>query len=139
MLDLFNNKYAFLKKQPKYEFIIVIIIVALLFILLRYIDHKEVYDHYKTKGLVSCDANASTCTIKTALPTNVNFDDIALNNNYLNYEILSKELVVDEENYQTYYELTLSTTTSLTNQEIVDLNFYYNKQRIITKIKEKMF
>ena len=140
MLNLFNNKYAFLKKQPKYEFIITIMISLLLFILLNYINTKEIYNHYKTKGLVSCSNSVDTsCTIKTALPTNINFDLITLNNNYLDYEILSKELIVDEQNYQTFYELTLSTNTSLTNQEIVDLNFYYNKQRIITKIKEKMF
>ena len=35
--------------------------------------------------------------------------------------------------------MVLSTSNNLNNNEIVDLNFYYNKQRIITKIKNKMF
>ena len=62
-----------------------------------------------------------------------------LNNKNLDYEFVSKELKVDEEAFASYYEITLSTKESFENNEIVNLNFYYNKEKIITKIKEKMF
>lgn len=136
MLDLYNNKNAFLKKQPKYEFIIVVLSASLLLWLLYYMCSNYVYDHYQTKGIVLCD---DKCIIKTTVSTEIDFEKINLNNKDLNYEIIEQELIVDEENYLTYYELTLSIEDNLTNNEIVDLNFYYNKQRIITKIKEKMF
>lgn len=136
MLDLYNNKQAFLRLRPKIGFIIVLIMLVMLLSLLIYICQKEIYDHYQTKGIATCH---DSCIITTAIPSNLDFEQITLNNNYLNYEIKNKELKIDEENYQTYYELTLSTSLSLENNEIVDLNFYYHKQRIITKIKNKMF
>ena len=136
MIDLFNNKTAFLKERPKIGFIIVIFILLILLILLIYMCKKEIYDSYQTKGLVSC---TDTCTITTSIPSNLEYEYIQINNKYLNYEILGLELIVDEENLITYNRLTLSTDLSLSNNEIVDLTIYYNKQRIITKIKDKMF
>lgn len=136
MLDLFNNKNAFLKLKPKLGFYIVIMILLILLGLLIFIYQEDIYDNYQTKGLVNC---TKSCTITTAIPSNLDFEKIALNNKSITYQIIHKELIIDEENYQTFYELTLSTNESLMNNEIVNLNFYYNKQRIITKIKEKMF
>ena len=137
MLDLSDNKVAFLGKRPKLGFIVVMIILVILIMFLIYICGNETYDNYQTKGIVSCDGS---CVIKTAIPSNLdNFEQIALNNKMINYEIVSRELVVDEDNYQTYYEISFETDKTLTNNEVVSLNFYYNKQRIITKIKEKMF
>lgn len=136
MLDIFNNKIAFLKTKPKIGFLIVILIIIILLVLVSYMNKVEVYDHYQTKGIVSCTNN---CTITTAIPTNLDFSLITINNENLNYEIIQKEVKIDEQNYETYYEILLSTSNDLNNNEIVDLNFYYNKQRIMTKIKNKMF
>lgn len=136
MLDLFNNKVAFLKKKPKMGFIAVIFVFVVLLILLYYICKVKIYDQYQTKGLVAC---SSTCTITVLIPSDLSYDEIWLNNKYFDYELIGKELQVDEENLESYFKLTLSTTEALTNNEIVNLSFYYNKQRIITKIKEKMF
>lgn len=137
MLDLFNNKVAFLKSKPKISFYIIIFILLLFLGLIYYTYKKEIYDTYQTKGIVNCE---DTCEIITAIPTNIiDFKEIMLNNNYLSYDLISKNLKVDETNYISYYELVLRTPLSLADGEIVDLNFYYNKQRIITKIKEKMF
>lgn len=136
MLDLFNNKVAFLKKKPKMGFIAVIFVFIALSILLYYTCKVKVYDQYQTKGIASCN---NTCIITVLIPSKLSFDEIWLNNKYLDYELIGKELQVDEENFQSYFKLTLSTVDPLTNNEIVNLSFYYNKQRIITKIKEKMF
>ncbi len=53
--------------------------------------------------------------------------------------ILKKELKLDEENLISYFNLTIKPNLVLNNNEIINLNFYYNKQRIIRKIKEKIF
>lgn len=137
MLDIFNNKMAFLAKQPKREYIFIVFFTIIFSIIIGYTYNKKIYDTYLTKGIVSC--TTEVCTIKTAVPTNVDFKQVFLNNESLAYEIISKELLVDEQNYITYYEIVLETTLTLTDNEIVDLSFYYNKQRIITKIKDKMF
>lgn len=136
MLDLFNNKVAFLKKKPKMGFIAVIFVFIVLLILLYYVCKVKVYDQFQTKGIVTC---ASTCTITVLIPSNLSYDEIWLNNKYIHFEEIEKELQVDEENLESYFKLTLATSEALTNNEIVNLTFYYNKQRIITKIKEKMF
>ncbi len=136
MLDLLNNKQAFLKEKPKIGFIVTIVMTIILLMLLIYICQREVYDNYQTKGIVSCNEK---CTITTVIPSNLNFEQVVVNNKNIHYEIIGKELRVDEKNYLSYYDLTLSTSLSFSNNEIVDLNFYYNKQRIITKIKDKMF
>ena len=137
MLDLLNNKVAFLKLKPKISFLIIPFILLLFLGLIYYTYQKEIYDTYQTRGIVSCE---DTCNITAAIPTNIiDFKEIMLNNNNLSYHLESKELKIDENNYVSYYELVLSTPLSLTDKEIVNLNFYYNKQRIITKIKDKMF
>lgn len=136
MLDLFNNKTAFLKKKPTIGLSIIIFLLSILLFLLVYMCKKEIYDNYQAKGIVSCDKG---CTITTAIPSNLNFEQIILNNKNLNYEVISKDLKIDKENYISYCEITISIKESLLDDEIVNLNFYYNKQKIITKIKEKMF
>ena len=136
MIDIFSNKEAFLRKEPKIGWIMIIISISILIIILIYISSRQIYDHYQTKGIVTCE---HTCTITMNVPTEISFDQIALNNEYLDYEVVGKELKIDEDYFTTYYEYTLQTSMSLSTNEIVDLNIYYNKQRIITKIKNKMF
>ena len=136
MIDIFSNKEAFLRKEPKIGWIMIIISISILIIILIYISSWQIYDHYQTKGIVTCER---TCTITMNVPTEISFDQIALNNEYLDYEVVGKELKIDEDYFTTYYEYTLQTSMSLSTNEIVDLNIYYNKQRIITKIKNKMF
>ena len=117
-------------------FIAVVFVFIVLLILLYYVCKVKVYDQFQTKGIVTC---ASTCTITVLIPSNLSYDEIWLNNKYVHFEEIEKELQVDEENLESYFKLTLATSEALTNNEIVNLTFYYNKQRIITKIKEKMF
>ena len=97
MLDLFNNKVAFLKKKPQMGFIAVIFVFIVLLILLYYICKVKIYDQYQTKGLVTC---SSTCTITVLIPSDLSYDEIWLNNKYFDYELIGKELQVDEENLE---------------------------------------
>lgn len=136
MLDIFNNKISFLRLKPQKIFILILIFLIIFISLIIFMIKNSIYDNYQTKGYVTCEEN---CTIVTAIPSNIDFEIIYLNDKKLNYEIISKELKVDEENFISYYELKISCNRKLDDKEIVKLNFYYNKQRIIKKIKAKMF
>lgn len=136
MLNIYNNKEAFLRIKPKVGFMAFIFMTIILVLLILFMYNKKVYNNFKTKGIVSCQ---EICEITTLVPTNINFQELKLNNKMVKFKITNKELTVDEQHYQTYYTITLNVAENLSDKEIVDLIFYYNKQRIITKIKEKMF
>lgn len=136
MLEIFNNKTSFLKLRPKrLGFIIFVFLVIVVFLIL-FMVKKDVYDNYQTKGYVTCD---DKCIVVSVIPSNISYEMIYLNKKKIDYEIISKELKVDEDEFVSYYEISFSTPEKLNDKEIVELNFYYNKQRIIQKIKTKMF
>ena len=74
-----------------------------------------------------------------AMLKHIDFDTIRINNEEVSYTLFKAETIVDEETLTSYKALDLYFDKALSNQEIVDLNFYYNKQRIIIKIKNKIF
>ena len=135
MVNILNNKEAFLREKPKKMFLI-IIIPSILLLLVVLITKFKVYDTYSTKGYSTCN---DTCKIVVVIPSSLTFDKIYLNNEVAEYKIVNKQLEVDEENMVSYNKLIIETNKTFKDKEIVNVNFYYNKQRIITKIKEKMF
>lgn len=135
MVDLLCNKEAFLKKQPK-KFIFGILIFILFGILLFSTYKIKVYDNYQTKGYIYC---CEECKLVVDIPSNISIEKIYVNNKEVNYTVLSEELKIDESNLISYYQLTLDVSGFSQDKEIVDVYIYYNKQRIITKIKDKMF
>ncbi len=136
MVDIFNNKESFRMKNPKKLWLVLIISIAVFIILIILIYKLQIYDNYQTKGYVICE---DTCRVETYIPTNIKVDKISLNNKNLKYKVLSQKLQVDEKSLTSYYELTLKVNKTLSNNEILELNFYYNKQRIIKKIINKVF
>ncbi len=136
MINIFNNKEAFLNEKPKYGFIVVILLIVVFLLIILYMCKTDIYDNYQTKGYISCN---DSCVVITTIPSNLSYEKIDLNNKSLDYEIVNSELILDEVNYETYYKITISSSYVGQNNEIVDLNFYCNKQRIITKIKNNMF
>ena len=136
MIEMFNNKNAFLRLKP-YNLIFIVIIFSILFsALISFIIKNDTYDNYQTKGYVACD---NECITMVLLPSNIDFDMIYFNNKKINYKMISKELKVDQENFISYYEIKFTTEEDFQDQEILEFNFYYNKQRIIKKIVEKIF
>lgn len=136
MVEMFNNKNAFLKLKP-YNLIFIIILVVILFsALISFIIKNDTYDNYQTKGYVTCDKE---CAIMVLLPSNIDFDMIYLNNKKINYKIISKELKIDQENFISYNEIKFTTDENFQDQEILEFNFYYNKQRIMKKIIDIIF
>lgn len=136
MIQIFNNKNALLSQKPRKLWILIIVIFSLFLGLLLFTCQVEVYDNYLTKGVVKC---SDKCLITSFIPYDLEVTKIALNNKNIDYNILSKNLKIDEENYLSYYEISLTVNEELEDNEIIELNFYYNKQRIISKILQKMF
>lgn len=135
MMFLTDNKYSFLNMKPQKTKILILIILILIFLLILLIKCKF-YDNYETKGFVSC---SDTCVITTYIPTNIHYEEIYYKHQLLDYQLLSKEIKVDEKNLESYLELRLATNENLRNGEIIRINFYYQKQRLISKIKNLMF
>lgn len=133
---MFNNKNAFLKLKPYNLIFIVILFVILFSALISFMIKNDTYDNYQTKGYVTCEKE---CVITVLLPSNIDFDMIYLNNKKINYKIISKELKIDQENFISYNEIKFTTDEDFQNEEILEFNFYYNKQRIIKKIIDKIF
>lgn len=136
MVEMFNNKNAFLKLKPYNLIFIVILFVILFSALISFMIKNDTYDNYQTKGYVTCEKE---CVITVLLPSNIDFDMIYLNNKKINYKIISKELKIDQENFISYNEIKFTTDEDFQNEEILEFNFYYNKQRIIKKIIDKIF
>jgi len=135
MIEIFNNKEAFLKIKPK-NLLITIISILIIFGGLITVSIKiKVFDNYQTKGYVTCE---NVCYVTTMVPSNIDYDLVYFNNKKINYKLVNKDLKVDQDSFISYYELQFL-TNEFQDKEIVEINFYYNKQRIIKKIKEKMF
>lgn len=136
MENLYQNKKAFLDEKPKKLFFISLsFIVFIIFILIISLK-VDVYDHYLTKGYVDC---SDACKVIVAVPTNIDIKKIKVNNKYLKLNILSKTIEIDEENVISYYLYNFFNDYGFEDKEILDFNFYYNKQRILKKFINSIF
>lgn len=135
MITIFNNKESLLYLKPRLSLTLLLLIITISTLIIIGIKVK-IYDTYKTKGIISC---TNTCIITTYIPTSINPNKIKFNNKEINYLELKKEIEVDEENYISYYKIIYDIKDNFDNNEIVNLNFYYNKQSIIRKIFSKVF
>lgn len=136
MENLFQNKQAFLRKKPKNLFLVSIMFILLLLVVLVISLNVEVYDHYLTRGYVNCSEN---CKIIVAVPTNIDIQKIKFNKKYIKPNILSKTIEIDEKNVTSYYLYAFTNIYGLEDKEIVELNFCYNKQRLLKKIINSIF
>ena len=136
MENLFQNKQAFLRKKPKNLFLVSIMFIFLLLVILVISLNVEVYDHYLTRGYVNCSED---CRIIVAIPTNIDIQKIKFNNKYIKPNILSKTIEIDEKNVISYYLYNFANTYGSEDKEIVELNFCYNKQRLLKKIINSVF
>lgn len=134
MVDILNNKESFLRTKP--HMLCLILIILLSFIILLVLSIKiKVYDNYETKGIYTCN---NECYLEVVVPSNIFYQEIEVNKKLVSFKVLSEDLEIDKDNMISYIKLKLDLDSTFKEQEIVDVNFYYNKQRIITKIKEKI-
>jgi hypothetical protein len=136
MFEIYNNKIAFLNKKPKQVKYLLIIILIILLVGIFMITKTKIYSNYRTKGYVLCE---ETCEIITMIPTNISYDKLTINNELLDLSIINREVVIDETSMESYYKIYFQSTDKYLNQEILDINFYYDKESLFTKIKEKLF
>lgn len=136
MFNIYNNKTAFLNKKPKQVIWIIRIVLILIIISIIYSLNTKVYSNYRTKGYIFCK---ETCEIITMIPTNIEYEKVSINNQDKEISIIRKEVMIDEENMESFYKLYFKSSEKFLDKEIIDLNFYYNKESLFTKIKKKLF
>ena len=137
MLDIYNNKIAFMKETPQSLYPTIYFLILILGIFIYAISKTKIYDNYQTKGYITC---SNTCQLTVLYPSNINYNEIYFNNKKLLYDVLDEQIVLDEENLISYKKLILLFKENIfQDKEIIKVNFYYNKQRIITKIIKMAF
>ncbi len=133
---LYQNKIVFLQEKPKKLFLVAMLILITFLISFILLEKIEIYDHYVTRGYVEC---TDTCKVIVVVPTQIDIQKIKYNNKNYEPQILSKNIEVDEKEVVSYYVYTLENTLNFKDKEIVELNFCYNKQRVIKKFINKIF
>ena len=135
MLDIYNNKTSFMKLRPRKKTLVFILIIILtLSFLLYLLITTKIYDNYQTKGYIICEQE---CLLTTYIPSNISFNKISFNDKIYSYKIIS--IYLDEENFNSFLKLTINVAHNFLDKEIVNLNIYYNKESIFTKLKKRMF
>ena len=136
MIEIFNNKTAFQATKPKNLTLILILIFISFSILIIYLTQTKIYDNYSTQGIVTCN---DTCYITTYIPSTITFDYLTINNKKTSYQIIDSQIIIPEDSFESLKKLSITTNNNYEANEILNLNFYYNKQRIITKMLNKAF
>ena len=137
MLDIYHNHVAFKNLKPlNFTYFIVLLTIMISLIILMLFKTK-VYDHYASKSYVTCE---DTCTLDILYPSNINYDYIQFNNKNLTFNIIGEEIIIDEENFQSFKKQSLTFTNNVfKNQEIINVDFYYHKQRLLNKLLKLLF
>ncbi len=132
MVDIYNNKIAFLRLKPKKLFLLSIFLGVFLIIILFIMQSCKAYKHYLTRGYVVC---SKECFIVSFVPSNIQFERITMNGKEIDYTIQDKILQIKEDEMLSYYKITFSCNEELLDKEIVELNFFYDKQSILNKFE----
>lgn len=128
------NKLILLNKKPNKHQKLYITIIILIIVFLIYCIRNYTYNSYQTTGIIKCEDD---CYINITLP----YDkvDILSKNPIIKYQnktykidkILYKEPYLDHE--IAYQDIEIE--SFIKEERIINFNILYNKQRIITKIK----
>ena len=136
MIEIYNNKQAFLQTKPRNLSLILLIILLSIIILIIYLTFTKIYDNYSTNGVINCNDN---CTLTTYIPSSITYDYLTINNKKKNYQILSQEIFIPQDTLISLNKIVFQVYNDYQDNEIVNLNFYYNKQRMIKKMLDKAF
>lgn len=136
MFDIYNNKTSFIRLKPRKFLGLIIPLLIILLIIIYLLITTKIYDNYPTKGYITC---SDKCILTTYIPSNIDYNNIYFNNKHYKSKIVTNEIVMEENSITTYRKLQLEVSHNYLNNEIINLNFYYHKQRIIVKIFQKIF
>lgn len=131
-----NNYYELLNIKYK-NHIIIYLILIIIFILLIVSLNIDSYDEYKTYGVYK------NKTLIVSIPV-INSDNLLtgkylqINNKKYNYEI-NKISDLYVENYINYEDFEINIEKSFLENEVVEITFYSNKEKMIKKIKRVIF
>lgn len=131
MVDIIYNKEAFLRKKPKNIFSLCIVFFMMFIFIFFLSAHFETYEHYLATGYVECDR---VCHIVTLIPDSIPIEKIVLNRKEVTYTIQKKILQVNEIDHTRFYKLIIFIEDDLEDNQVVELNFYYDKQSILKKL-----
>ena len=131
-----DNKITFLNLEPHFLSFLIFFLILFVLYVFYFLGNIEVYDNFMAKGEVTC---TDTCQITTFIPSEANFEELHVFDKRVNFMIVNKEIIIDETSLTSYQKIELQTDYKGTDKEIVELTFYYNKQRIIKKLKEIIF
>lgn len=131
------KKLLLLNQKPKKNLVIHLIFISLLIAFLIIAYNYNTYDVYQTTGIMKCENNDCYITITMI------YDKIDILNQNPKIEYLNKiydiKSITYEEPYLNnniaYQDINITTNLQVNNQ-IINFKILYNKQRIITKIKE---
>ena len=131
--DIVDNKYVLLNQKPKYNSLIIFSLLLFLLIIFSSIYYKT-YDSFKVTGIyvnkeISITLNSSD--VKKIIES----EFIKINARKYKVSILS----VSQPDYDwtsnvSYQTIILTTSEKFYNNEILEITFYRNKQRIIRKV-----
>lgn len=127
--ELINIKYHI------YQVFIILVIIAIFMSL--YALKIEVYDVYNTKGYIKNSNLIINIPIENS-DTIINGEYLMINDEKYNFEVknISDILLSNNINYQ---EVVLEIDNDLSENSIVDIIIYHNKEKVAKKIKKIIF
>lgn len=129
------KKLKLLELKPKNHSLLYIIFFIAFIVLVIFSYSFKTYDVYNTTGIVKCD---ETCGINITLPYNKT--DILNNESYIKFQNEKYSInIIDYEEPYLNNDIPLEDivlyTDMKTEAKVINFQILYNKQRIITKLK----
>lgn len=127
-----NSKYSLLKIKPRYNTIIILSILLFLLIIVFSVCYQT-YDSFKITGIYQ-NSHITITLLAKDTKNIVNSDFLKIKDQKCKFSIESisepEYEILSDNSYQT---IILNVSNVYINNEILELSFYKNKQRIIFK------
>lgn len=131
MNNMYNN-YQKLLKIKHHNYFLLIVIITLISVFISYISNYKIYDKFNTYGVYKNGAiilNVEMEYSDTLFENNI----LKINKKEVDYEIVSLSDLLFDKNIN-YQEVILKTKETYQENKILNLTFYYNKEKIFKKI-----
>ncbi|MEG1892391.1 MAG: hypothetical protein RR189_00675 [Bacilli bacterium] len=131
MNNMYNN-YQKLLKIKHHNYFLLIVVITLISVFISYISNYKIYDKFNTYGVYKNGAiilNVEMEYSDTLFENNI----LKINKKEVDYEIVSLSDLLFDKNIN-YQEVILKTKETYQENKILNLTFYYNKEKIFKKI-----
>lgn len=132
-----KSRYYYLQniKYKNNLFLIIFLGIFIIFIILSFF--LESYSNFNTYGIYENGFIKVNILVENSDKLILN-NKMEINNNEYSYKIDNISNLLND-NYQNYQVYTLKTNINLKENEVVQITFYYNKEKIIKKILKIIF